>query len=275
MKFKVGFSTCPNDTFIFDAIVNKKIDTNGFDFDFVLADVEELNKMAFNQELDVTKISFFAYAFVSEYYQVLNSGAALGYKNGPLLIAKNNLNLNDYIEYRIAIPGKYTTANLLFSIAFPNHKNKEELLFSEIEDAVCNNTVDAGLIIHENRFTYQLKGLQKLVDLGEFWENKTQMPIPLGGIIIKRDIDHEMLQKFDNLLQKSIRYAFRNPNSAYPYMQKYAQEMSKEVMYKHVGLYVNDFTLYIGSEGKKAVNVLYKNAIETGLIKRVVKPIFV
>jgi 1,4-dihydroxy-6-naphthoate synthase len=236
--------------------------------------VEELNNLAFNQELDITKISFFAYAFVSQYYQILNSGSALGFKNGPLLISKKDLDFKSNKELSIAIPGEYTTANFLFSIAYPEHYNKQEYLFSEIESAVSNNLVDTGLIIHENRFTYLSKGLKKLIDLGEYWEEKTKMPIPLGGIIIKRGIDIETKTLFNTVLRQSIEYAFNNPESPYHYMKSHAQEMTREIMYNHVNLYVNEFSRDLGKKGKQAIELLYKTAIKKKLIEKITTPIF-
>ncbi|HAN76509.1 MAG TPA: 1,4-dihydroxy-6-naphthoate synthase, partial [Bacteroidales bacterium] len=186
MHLKIGFSTCPNDTFIFDAMVHGKIDTEGLTFEPIMADVEVLNKAAFDQTTDITKLSYHAFAYAANNYCLLNAGSALGYKNGPMLIAKNPFAARNIPDLRIAIPGKYTTANLLLSIAFPEVKKKEVYLFSDIENGILNDQVDAGLIIHENRFTYQAKGLHKIIDLGEFWENLTKMPIPLGGIAVHR-----------------------------------------------------------------------------------------
>ena len=182
MKLTLGYSTCPNDTFIFDAMVHHKIDTEGLEFSPFLGDVEELNKKAFTQELDITKLSYHAYAFLSEFYMILDSGSALGKGNGPLLLSKKKLYPDKLKEVKIAIPGKYTTANLLFGIAFPEAVSKKEYLFSDIEEAILSGEVDAGLAIHENRFTYKTKGLRKIMDLGEFWEDLTDLPIPLAKV---------------------------------------------------------------------------------------------
>ena len=179
MKLKLGFSTCPNDTFMFDAMVHHKIDTFGLDFDLHLADIEELNQLSLKGELDITKISYAAYTKVSDKYIFLNSGSALGENNGPILISKRKIYPDEVNNLKIAIPGKNTTANMLLSIAYPEAKSKVEYLFSDIEDVVLSDEVDAGLIIHENRFTYEKKGLKKIIDLGEFWERKTNKPIPL------------------------------------------------------------------------------------------------
>lgn len=273
-KITLGFSTCPNDTFIFDAMIHHKVDTEGLDFDVLLADVEELNKKADRQLLDVTKVSYHAYAKIADNYCLLDSGSALGKNNGPLLISKHKIYPDEVNEVKIAIPGFNTTANLLLSIAFPDAKNKKAYLFSDIEEVVLSGEVDAGLIIHENRFTYEKKGLQKIIDLGEYWEKETNLPIPLGGIAIKRNIDNELQLKINRILRKSVEYAFENPKSAYPYIKKHAQEMDEEVMFKHIELYVNNYTLDLGTDGKEAVKNLYEKASSLGIIPEMNQQIF-
>ena len=275
MKLSLGYSTCPNDTFIFDALVHKKVDTEGLDFDVVLADVEELNRNAFSGNIDITKISYHAFAYIADQYKLLNSGSALGYKNGPLLISKKKIYLDEVHDLKVAIPGKYTTANLLFSIVFPNVKEKKEYLFSDIEEAILSNEVDAGVIIHENRFTYEKKGLKKIIDLGEDWEDKTNSPIPLGGIVINRKFEHEIQLKVNRVLQRSVEFARENPGSSYNYVKQYAQELNEQVIAKHINLYVNNFTLNLGETGKKAVKTLYDNAVENGVIQSIPEDIFV
>ncbi len=274
-KLSLAFSTCPNDTFIFDAIVNHKIDTENLKFDIQLADVEELNKLAISNKIDITKLSYHAYLYAQNNYKLLNSGSALGYGNGPLLISKRKIYPNEISQLSIAIPGINTTANLLLSIAYPNAKNKKPYLFSDIETAVLDSEVDAGLIIHENRFTYQNKGLKKIIDLGEFWETETKQAIPLGGIVINRAIPHEIQVKFNKILRKSIEYAFANPKSSYKYIKQYAQEMNEEVMYKHINLYVNNFTIDLGEKGKNAIKTLYNKALEQKVISFINDDIFV
>ena len=271
----LGFSPCPNDTFIFDAMVHQKIDTQGLLFDYILADVEELNRKAFSKTIKMTKISFNAFFSLAEDYVLLNSGAALGENNGPLLISKIPYTKGDIPGLKIAIPGKNTTANLLFTVAFPNATNKVEMLFSDIENAVLSGQVDAGLIIHENRFTYASRGLNKIVDLGEYWETLTGMPVPLGGIIVRRDLGESLIREIDGVLKQSIEFAFANPQSAYDFIRQHAQEMEEEVMYKHIGLYVNDFTLELGEKGKQAIRLLYEKALEIGVIKPVTKDLFI
>jgi 1,4-dihydroxy-6-naphthoate synthase len=293
-KLSLGYSPCPNDCFIFDALVHKKIDTQGLDFDVVLEDVETLNKNAFQTKLDVTKLSYHALAYLTDTYSLLNSGSALGFNCGPLLVGDSEITVRRMQEYLhkenadsdsyrdrtpnselIAIPGKYTTANFLLSLAYPNAKNKVEMLFSEIESAVLSGKADAGLIIHENRFTYQDKGLKKIIDLGEFWEGLIKAPIPLGGIVVKRSIDNKLQKTIDELIKKSVEYAFANPESCMDYVKAHAQEMSEEVMKKHIALYVNEFSVNLGELGRKAVNTLFNKAIEMGVIKGVNKTIFV
>jgi 1,4-dihydroxy-6-naphthoate synthase len=273
-KISLGFSTCPNDTYIFDAMVHQKVDTEGLEFDVVLGDVEELNTKALNNELDVTKISYHAFSKIAHNYLLLDSGSALGFKNGPLLISKHKIYSDELKDIKIAIPGLNTTANLLFSIAFPESKNKKEYLFSDIEEAVLSNEVDAGLIIHENRFTYEKKGLKKIIDLGEYWEEKTGLPIPLGGIAVNRKLDKEIQLKINRVLKRSVEFAFENPKSAYPYIKQYAQEMDEDVMYKHIDLYVNEFSRELGVDGRKAIEILYEKAISLGVLPEMNDQIF-
>ena len=256
MKLTLGFSPCPNDTFMFDAMINQKIDTEGLNFEVVLADVEQLNQWALEGKLDVTKLSFNAFTYCSNNYSLLDSGSALGRNCGPILIKKPSTILSE--KSRIAIPGKYTTANMLLKIAFPNFKNKEEILFTDIEQEVLNNTVDAGLIIHENRFTYQEKGLQKVIDLGEFWEGKTNLPIPLGGIVVKQDLHSHIKKKLERVLRTSVEYAITNPESSFDYVQSHAQEIDVEVVKAHINLYVNEFSISLGTEGRNAIKEIFK-----------------
>ncbi|MEI6019525.1 MAG: 1,4-dihydroxy-6-naphthoate synthase [Bacteroidota bacterium] len=265
MKFSLGYSPCPNDCFIFDALVHNKIDTEGFEFDVQLEDVESLNKMAKNDTLDITKLSFHAYAYVNANYILLKSGSALGFNCGPLLIKKQNHQLILNENSRIAIPGKLTTANFLLSLAYPNLQNKVEYLFSAIENAIIKNEVDAGLIIHENRFTYQDKGLEKIIDLGEYWDTLIHAPIPLGGIVMKRAFDAKIIQKVNQLIRKSVEFAFANPESSMMYVKAHAQEMNEDVMKKHIALYVNNFSIDLGDIGKNAIELMFHKAEETGL----------
>jgi 1,4-dihydroxy-6-naphthoate synthase len=273
MKLSLGFSPCPNDTFIFDALIHHKIDTEGLTFDVVFDDVETLNQKAFKGDLDITKLSYHAYAYAINNYVLLNAGSALGFGVGPLLISKEPQNL-DNKDLLVGIPGKYTTANFLLSLAFPHLQNKKELVFSAIEQQLLSNQLDLGLIIHENRFTYQDKGLHKIIDLGEYWEQETQCAIPLGGIVIKRDLPQEVLHKVDRLIRKSVEYAFENPKSALPFIKQHAQEMDEKVMYQHIDLYVNQYSVDLGVEGKKAIKTLFAKALEHQIIPEITKNIF-
>lgn len=269
MKLKLGFSPCPNDTYIFDALVNKKIDTEGLDFDVVLEDVETLNRWALDGKLDITKLSFPAFFQSVEKYILLTSGSALGKGVGPMLISKESINNDQEIinSKTIAIPGENTTAHLLFSLAYPTARNKQFTLFSKIEDAIINEEVDCGVIIHENRFTYQSKGLKKVIDLGEFWETQQKIPIPLGGIAIKRNLSDAIIKKVNTLLKSSLEFANRYYPNIAPYVKVHSQEMSEEVMRQHIQLYVNDFSLDLGKEGKQAIEILAATYIKIKDIK--------
>lgn len=274
-KLTLGFSPCPNDTFIFDALIHQKIDTKGLEFEVIMDDVEALNKMAEKGQLDITKLSYHAFVYMTEQYQLLHSGSALGHGCGPLLIAREKLTERQINEGKIAIPGKLTTANFLLSVAYPKAKNRESVLFSDIEDAVLSGEFDAGLLIHENRFTYEQKGLVQIIDLGDYWENLTWLPIPLGGIVIKRDFPQELKQLVSDLIRQSVEYTFQNTEQAMPFIRQYAQAMSDEVMLKHIGLYVNEYSIDLGDKGKTAVQRLFDSAVETGLLRDYQTPIWI
>ena len=254
MQLTLGFSPCPNDTFIFDALVNKKIDAEGVDFEVVLEDVQTLNTWALEGRLDVSKISYGVLPLIIDKYVMLNSGGALGQGVGPLLIAKNEIkDLSIVDHFSIAVPGVNTTANMLFSFAFPNAKNKKFFVFDKIMDAVLNEEVDAGVIIHESRFTYKDRGLINLMDLGDYWEHQTNAPIPLGGIIIKRSFDAAVQQKLQRLIKLSIEYSLKNYPEISSYVSSHSQELSEDVMRKHIDLYVNDFSIDLKDKGRDAV----------------------
>jgi len=274
-KLTVGFSPCPNDTFIFDAMVHQRIDTEGLIFEVTLGDVEELNDKAFKQELDITKLSYHAMVFCLDKYQLLNSGSALGSGVGPLLIAREELSIEEVNSAKIAIPGKYTTANFLLSMAYPKATNKEAVLFSEIEKMLLDGSVDAGLIIHENRFTYAQKGLKKIIDLGDFWEKESGGLIPLGGIVIRRSFDKGLQQKVDRVLRRSIEFAKAKPSASQEYVQQHAQEMNEGVTQQHIDLYVNEFSVDLGERGRQAVENFISVAVKKDIIKEITKPIFV
>ncbi|MDB5120722.1 MAG: mqnD [Sphingobacteriales bacterium] len=343
----LGFSPCPNDTFIFDALIHHKIDTEGLQFEVLFEDVETLNQKALRGELDITKLSYHAYAYVIENYVLLDAGSALGFGVGPLLVSgrKYHVSSNEEVEglklkvegqssnapttkskeveslklkvesevssaptthnsqpttyshelsaisyqplsnlndpqhttdnsqhkipisqLKIGIPGKYTTANFLLSLAFPDAKNKVEMVFSDIEKSLLEGSIDLGLIIHENRFTYQDKGLHKIIDLGEFWEKLTGCAIPLGGIMIKRSLPDEIKHKVNRIIRRSVEFAFENPKSGIDFISAHSQEMSEEVMYKHIELYVNKYSIDLGTEGRKAVTTLFDEAIKRKVI---------
>jgi 1,4-dihydroxy-6-naphthoate synthase len=259
MKLSLGFSPCPNDTFIFDALVNKKIDTEGLDFDIHLEDVQTLNNFALEDRLDFSKISYGVMPLLLNTHTLLNSGGAMGNGVGPLLISKNeNITAGDVNDLRIAIPGKNTTAYLLFSYVYPNAKNISFYVFNEIEAAVLSGEVDAGVIIHENRFTYAQKGLYKIIDLGAEWETKTKSPIALGGIVASNRIPKPIMGQVDQLIAKSVEYAFNNYPAISEYVSCHAQEMSEAVMRQHIDLYVNDFSRDMGDTGKNAIETLVR-----------------
>ncbi len=257
MKLTLGFSPCPNDTFIFDALVNHKIDTGGLDFDVVLEDVETLNQWALEEKLDITKLSFPAFFKSAGHYVLLDSGSALGKGVGPLLVCTQTNEQPEVNSSRIAIPGFNTTANLLLSFAYPEAKNKTPFIFSGIEEAVINGEADLGLIIHENRFTYQDKGLKKVVDLGEYWETKMKVPIPLGGIAARRTLGSPLTKKVSQLIQESLAYAFAHYPEVTGYVKSHSQTMSELVMRQHIDLYVNNYSLQLGEDGKKAIVELF------------------
>jgi len=279
MKLTLGFSPCPNDTFIFDALIHHKIDTEGLAFEVSYDDVETLNQKALRGELDITKLSFHAFAYVANQYALLDAGSALGFGVGPLLISKNHFDNAELqtanAELRIGIPGKYTTANFLLGIAYPHLLNKQELVFSEIESALLNNEIDLGLIIHENRFTYQDKGLTKIVDLGDYWEKLTGCAIPLGGIVINRNLDREVQLKVNRLIRQSVEFAFAHPKSGIDFIRQHAQAMEESVMYKHIELYVNKYSVNLGEEGRKAVDTLFKLAQERNIIPTIQENLYI
>jgi 1,4-dihydroxy-6-naphthoate synthase len=276
MTLTLGFSPCPNDCFMFDAIVNRRIDLEGLEFSLRIADVEALNKAAFAGETDVTKLSYHAYAYCLRDYVLLDAGSALGSNCGPLLISKREIAPGEVAAggLKIAIPGRYTTANFLLSLAFPTALDKTELVFSEIEGALLREEFDAGLIIHENRFTYAARGLKKIVDLGEFWEQQTGAPIPLGGIVIRRSLPGEVQRAMNRVLHRSVEYAFAHRTASLPFVREHAQEMSESVMYEHIDLYVNTFSLALGPRGRRAVELLFEKAHETRLIPEERAPLF-
>jgi 1,4-dihydroxy-6-naphthoate synthase len=274
MRLSLGFSPCPNDTFIFDAMVHGRIDTEGLEFDYFLTDVEELNLRALKADVDITKISYHAYAYVAENYLILDAGSALGHRNGPLLISKRRIGIDELPKLRIAIPGKYTTANLLFSIAWPEVINKTEYVFSKIEDALLKDEVDAGLIIHETRFTYYKRGLHKLADMGEYWEGLTGLPIPLGAIVVKKDIPEDIALKVNRVVRRSLEYAYKDSFASFDFVSGNAREMDSTIMNNHIKLFVNEYTLDLGSRGREAIVELFRIARQKNVIPVLPERIF-
>ncbi|MCU0347943.1 MAG: 1,4-dihydroxy-6-naphthoate synthase [Saprospiraceae bacterium] len=256
-------------------MIHGKIDTEGLEFEVFMEDVETLNQRAMKGELDITKLSYHAYAYLLEKYVLLDAGSALGKNCGPLLIAKQPMTDEAVEKAVIAIPGKYTTANFLLSLAFPNAARKLETVFSDIENAVLDGRVGAGLIIHENRFTYEQKGLVKIIDLGEFWESSTGLPIPLGGIVVRRELPEEVKHKVNRVMERSVRFAFENPQSSKDFVREHAQEMDEAVMDSHIRLYVNDFTKNLGGAGRTAIGRLFDVARARGVVPIYEEDIFI
>lgn len=275
MQISLGYSTCPNDTFIFDALVNGKIDNEGLQFVPYLTDVEDLNLLAFKGQLDITKLSYHAWLHVWRNYRILDSGSALGKGNGPVLVARNQCLDPRYLSLTVAIPGEYTTANLLLRMAYPNIKEKKIFVFSDIEQAILDGITDAGLLIHENRFTYEKRGLVLLRDLGQFWEETAGGPIPLGGIMAHRRMPQDIVEKVNRLVRKSLEFALGNPNGTIPYMRQFAQSMDQDVLDAHLKAFVTDFSVDLGAVGKKAIKTLIDKSIEAGLINDVPQDYFI
>lgn len=271
---KLGFSPCPNDTFVFDALINNKIDTEGIDFICDAEDIERLNERAIDEDLDMTKVSFHAFLHIADKYQLLDAGSALGTNCGPLLISKKNYQPSEINDLSIAIPGKYTTAALLLAFAYPDASDIHEIIFNKIENKILKDIVDAGVIIHESRFTYQEKGLIKLCDLGEFWEQKTSFPIPLGGIVVRRDMPDELKTKLSRILKASVDFAFQNPESSKDFIKGHSSEIDDETIKKHIELYVNHYTKSLGVKGRDAINFLFQYGLKNKLINSIPENIF-
>jgi len=265
-KLSLSFSPCPNDTFMFDALVNHRLGNTGMSLDVALHDIEELNQQVINNIPDISKISAALYPSVAKDYQILSSGAALGNNNGPILISKKTIDEKLFSSYSVAIPGIHTTANLLLSLAYPELKIKKEIIFSEIENTLLNDLADLGLIIHESRFTYQQKGLRKVVDLGEFWEHNYKQLIPLGFIVVKRSLPEQVKIQVNELIEKSVRRAFMHPMESRPYIKKYARELDDEVIQQHISLYVNQYSINFGEKGKQAISFLLSKGQKSKLL---------
>ena len=264
----LAFSPCPNDTFMFHAWVEGLINMQGHQFKIKMADVEELNQSAMKQEADITKLSFAAFAHLADKYELLTSGAALGHQCGPLLVSKHNFKWEELPQLKIVIPGKFTTANLLLTMFAPDVKNKKELLFSDIENEVLTEKADAGLVIHESRFTYHLRGLKKIADLGELWEHKYKCPLPLGCIAVKKSLPPEVKMQLNKLMHDSVVYAMKNPKASAHFIGQHAQEMDISVQQQHISLYVNQWSKELGETGKMAIRKLLAEGEIAGLLPK-------
>lgn len=274
MKLSLGFSPCPNDTYIFDALVHQKVDTEGIDYEYAMADVEQLNSEAFAGKPDITKLSFHAFLHLAGRYLLLDSGAALGFGAGPLVVSKHLKHFDDVEGKIVAIPGRYTTANLLFSLAMNQPVVKKEMLFSDIEGAILSGEADAGVIIHESRFTYHLKGLHKLIDLGEFWERLTGSPVPLGGIAAHSRLGNEVIAKVNRSIRRSVEYANGHKGELSDFIRCHAREMNNDVMQQHIDLYVNEFSVNLGKQGRMSINQMFNYAVAAGIIPEMPRQIF-
>lgn len=270
----LGFSPCPNDTFMFYPLVHRLVDTGGLSYQERLEDVETLNLLALQGELDVSKVSYHALGHIRDDYALLRSGSALGRGCGPLLVAAENYDPADLRRRTIAVPGRYTTALLLLRLFDPALGNFIVMPFHEIMDAVMKGDVDAGLIIHESRFTYQGYGLHKLLDLGEWWEGETGLPIPLGGIVARRSLGVGTIAAVERALRDGVAYARTHPDEAARYICEHAQEMSREVCAAHIGLYVNDFSADLGDEGVRAIQCLMERGERAGIIPASTQQLF-
>ncbi len=274
-ELTLGFSPCPNDTFMFYPLVHGLVDTGGLVYRERLEDVETLNLLALRGELDVSKVSYHALGHIRDEYTLLRSGSALGRGCGPLLVAADRIDPAGLRGRTIAVPGRYTTALLLLRLFDPTLENFVVMPFNEIMNAVSSGAVDAGLIIHESRFTYQEFGLHKLLDLGHWWEGETALPIPLGGIVARRSLGAETIAVVERALKAGVDYARTHPGEADRYIGEHAQEMNAEVCAAHIGLYVNDFSTDLGDDGLRAISCLLQRAEQAGIIPPSAQPLFI
>lgn len=274
-KVSLGFSSCPNDTFIFYALMHAKVPTHGMTFDPVIDDVEVLNTMAMKSALDVTKVSYHAFGLVRYEYCLLRSGGALGRGCGPLIVSRGERDIRSLTGKTIAVPGKYTTAFLLLLLLNPELGDHVVMMpFDRIMEAVRDGEVDAGVIIHESRFTYPLYGLTAVLDLGQWWEKETSLPLPLGAVVARRRMGADRIRDLESVIRESIHYSRRNREEALPYIRDHAQEIADDVIEKHINLYVNDFSIDVGGEGVKAIQTLFRMAEEKNVFKKSEVPLF-
>ncbi|MDX9786360.1 MAG: 1,4-dihydroxy-6-naphthoate synthase [Desulfobacterales bacterium] len=270
----LGYSTCPNDTFIFYALAHQKVNLNELTYQITLADVESLNQRAAAGQLDITKLSFAAIGHLQESYGLLHCGAALGRGCGPLIVAKPGVELAQLGDTPVAVPGAWTTACLLLNLFSPHPVRTKAMTFDQIMPAIRAGEVEAGVIIHEGRFTYREYGLTCLLDLGQWWETQSGFPIPLGGIAVHRSLPEAVILKVQNTLKASIDYAKATPENAADYITRHAQEMAPQVISQHISLYVNEFTQDLGAEGRLAIKTLFQKAAEKGLMPFPTLPLF-
>ncbi|MBI4843250.1 MAG: 1,4-dihydroxy-6-naphthoate synthase [Nitrospirae bacterium] len=274
----LGYSPCPNDTFIFYALVHGIIDSGELRFSELLLDVETLNQKALKAELDLSKVSYHALGYLRKDYCLLSSGSALGKGCGPILVSGVECSVKELVKKKIAVPGKLTTACLLLRLFEPGIAFNSDIIampYDKIISAVKNGETDAGLIIHESRFTYRAHGLKKIIDLGEWWENETGLPIPLGGIIARKKLGKGIISEADEMIRKSVKFALENRMEPMHYIKKYSRELSDEIINSHINLYVNDLSVDMGEGGKKAAAELLRRAQEAGIIPSSDEPIFI
>ncbi len=261
MTLQLAFSSCPNDTFMFDAWVHKRIPVPPYPFQLHMADIEELNRMTISGFPDVVKISYALYPHLRANYQLLTAGSALGYGSGPLVVSRHKLYPDELPHAVVAIPGEHTTATLLLMALFPGVTDVRVYLFSDIEEAVLSGEADAGVLIHETRFTYQKRGLQRVADLGLLWEEATSLPVPLGAIAVRRSLPEDLKCALNLCMRNSVSFAIANREASRSFVQQHAREMDHEVCKRHIDLYVNEFSVDIGEVGKRAVAALLEKAL--------------
>ena len=267
-KLTIGYSPCPNDTFIFNALTHQLVPCVGVEFVERLEDVETLNRLALAAVLDITKISYHAFGHLRQEYVLLRSGGALGRGCGPMVVATKSCSMVDLRDQTILIPGELTTASLLLQLYGNGFYNTKVLPFEQIMPALLRNEAVAGVIIHESRFTYHQQGLHQILDLGQWWEQLTGLPIPLGGILARRSLKPQLINQIDSAINASVSYAQQHPQAANEYISAHAQELSDTVTSEHIKLYVNDFSLDLGDEGVAAVQELFARAEQQHLIPR-------
>lgn len=272
---RVGHSPDPDDAFMFYALAHNKLDTGDLDFRHELQDIETLNRRALKGELEVTAVSIHAYAFLADKYALLSTGCSMGDKYGPMVVTKKPLRLSDLRSARVAVPGTMTTAFLGLRLLVPGELNYEVMPFDRILDAVAQDKVDAGLIIHEGQLTFQNQGLRLLVDLGVWWQEKTGLPLPLGGNAVRRDLGAQTIRDVSRLIKESIRYGLEHRQDALNYALGYARDMDGALADKFVGMYVNDWTLDYGPRGRAAVARLLDEGHRAGIIPSAVNVEFV